>query len=331
MNTGTALVVRSDLGFFLTSLLAIWLALCAKCVKRICANIAHGLHVRWHTERPSKPSDPTEETPLISRRTDDIAKAKDKKHANAAALIYKNAGGVRDVYQELIYELLPTGTPLIGRKEKTLTWGYWNMLLVFTLVFSIFAGGIIVGGLYIARVRNSGPALLDSKQAGLWLPSDGQSRDMQTRAFVRKLEKEIRAGDYASNCYGPTTNAFDAVRCDQLYRRRLQTNKYRLQTWQCPFQSPICAAENPVVFETSLIDAGDLGINRKNGPRFKRKTTCTLLNMSEPYITNHTGSDGTTRYYYNYGRKPTHEPPVDYTYNTTGDPFDLPSPVYEVA
>jgi hypothetical protein len=325
-DTETTLIVNSSLGFFITSLLAIWLGLCAKYVKKILANIAHGVHVRWHSRLQLNTDVTTEETPLLENR-----KTQAERDADALAKIYKNAHDVRDIYQALFAELLPSSTPLVGKDPKALTWGYWFCLLVFTIAFSIFALAIIVGGLYLVRVRTDGPALLHSNQAGLWILAPGQSQEEQTRAMLRRLEKESRAGDYASTCYGTPTTAFDSPRCDLLYQRQLKTKMDRLPTSECPFDQDICAPYQPVVFETGLIDAGDIGINQKNGPKFRRKTTCAVLNWNSTYIRNETNSAGQQVFYYYYGGKPTHKPPLEYTYTSNGDPFDRTSPVYDVA
>ena len=308
-------------GLVVYSALGIWLSLSAKYFKAIIANSLHGVFVWRHARKLSavEGDEPTENSRLLNHTVEP------EQHAHTFGRILKDPGGIRDVYWEVFRKLVPG----FERKDpkKSLTWGNWWLLVVFAILFTVPGIGIIVGGIELVHLKEVSPALLASKQAGLWIfPPNWGSRDAQTRAAVRKLEKEVRAGDYATTCY---SNEGDAALCDSLYRRRLRTTKDR--PLECPFKPEICHdSVRPVVFETGNIDAGDIGINHKKAPKFRRKTTCTLLSMNEPYITKTTDNDGTYHYYYNYGRKPLHRPPVDWTYNTTGDPFERTSPVYEV-
>jgi len=120
---------------------------------------------------------------------------------------------------------------------------------------------------------------------------------------------------------------FDAIRCSFLYRSSLPFDQ--AQFIDCPFQTEICGQHQTVTFATPFIDANDLGINSKPAPKFRRNTTCTPLSMEYPFIQNQT-INGTTTFFYYYGGKPGHDFAVDYTYTTTGDPFDRHVPAYDV-
>jgi hypothetical protein len=113
-----------------------------------------------------------------------------------------------------------------------------------------------------------------------------------------------------------------------LYRPRLPFST-PLYTHDCPFQNEICGQNQTVTFTTDAIDAGELGINSKHPPKFRRSTSCVPLSMEYPFIQNET-TNGVTTYYYYYGQKPLDNPRSNYTFTTTGDPFDRLVPAYEV-
>jgi hypothetical protein len=183
-------------------------------------------------------------------------------------------------------------------------------------------------GVYIARIKSSnGPALLGSKECGLWTFDRKLGGEAATRAGIRDLKKETRAAEYAQNCYG-IPDMFDAIQCNFLYRSRLPSRPVSYST-ECPFQGEICGKNQIVTFTTETLDASELGINSYPSPKFRRTTSCTPLSMEYPFIQNQT-NNGTTTYYYYYGTKPGHDPQVNYTFKTSGNPFGRLVPAYDV-
>lgn len=99
---------------------------------------------------------------------------------------------------------------------------------------------------------------------------------------------------------------------------------------RCPFESKeLCfdGLYSAVTFDTTPVDASIIGINAPLTHKFRRKTTCSPLNMSEPYITR---SDRPTNdtYLYNYG--PKNRGSTNHTFQTRGHPFDWLVPAYSV-
>jgi hypothetical protein len=292
----------------------IWLSLSAKYLKTILANFALYIHLYWHKETPTSP----ESTPLLAlpespAQTSKLEKA--RKRAKVLAKVYKDGGGVRDFCYVLCF-------------DKDLSPKYRGLLCLFVFFLSLAMVGFIILGVYVARIKANGPAILHSEKCGLWVFDRHSGGDeAASRAGIRDLKKETRAGEYAQNCYG-TPDMFDAIQCNFLYRSRLSFSPAQYTT-DCPFQNEICSQNQTVTFETDTIDASELGINSPHSPKFHRRTSCTPLSMEYPFIQNQT-HNGTTTYYYYYGEKPLHDPPLNYTYTTTGDPYDRLAPAYDV-
>jgi hypothetical protein len=238
-----------------------------------------------------------------------------RKRVNELSKVYKDGTGFREFVEELWY-------------NNDLTSKHRSFLGLFIFVLSIAMIGFIVIGVYVARIEADGPAILASEKCGLWVFDRQRGGDeAATRAGINDLAKETRAGSYAQNCYG-TPDPFDAIQCNFLYRNKLSFSTAQYTT-DCPFQTEICGQNQTVTFITDTVDASELGINSQHSPKFRRRTSCTPLSMDYPFIQNKT-INGTTTYYYYYGEKPLHNPPVNYTYITTGDPFDRLAPAYDL-
>ncbi|RFU26795.1 hypothetical protein B7463_g9542, partial [Scytalidium lignicola] len=313
----TWLVTTTSVGYVLVAFVGIWLSFSAKYIKQILANFALYFHVGPHKPSRTDGAAPTVLTPLLVEQRSPVQVSEsrqDDKSAKALAKLYKDGGGVRDFGQDLIWN-----ADLSGKHQR------WLGLFVFVLSLSTF--GFIVGGVYVARVKVNGPAILDSRKCGLWAYNSSLGGpEAASRAGLHDLQKETRAGEYAQNCYG-TPDMFDAMQCNFLYRKRLSFSS-PVYTTDCPFKSEICGQNQTVTF-TAEVDASDLGINSRHSPKFRRRTSCTPLSMDYPFIQNKT-HNGTTTYYYYYGAKPKHKAPLEYTFSTTGDPFESFVPAYEL-
>lgn len=94
-----------------------------------------------------------------------------------------------------------------------------------------------------------------------------------------------------------------------------------------PFSSPeVCAGGlySAVSFDTGLVDASVIGVNAASTHKFRRRTTCSPLNISEPYVTRIDHNGNLTGYEYYYGSKDG----SNYTFDTFGHPFEWPIPAY---
>lgn len=294
--------------------MGVWLSLSTKPIKKILANFA--LHILWKTKLSARLAGaPAEDTPLLADSPRSISKSiQDERNTKVLTKIFKKAGGVRELIQEICF-------------NKDLSSGYRALLSIFTLIVSCVAVGLIIGGVYAARIRATGPTILQSEKCGLWLYDRNSGGDEATRAGLHDLEKETRADNYAQNCYG-TPEMFDAVQCNLLYRKRLPFSQAKY-TKDCPFQNEICGQNLTVTFSTDFVKASELGINTPKPPKFRRSTSCTPLSMEFPFIQDQT-TNGTTTYYYYYGEKGPRNERKNYTYMTTGDPFDRLAPAYDV-
>jgi hypothetical protein len=314
----TQLVMGEGYAYFLPALISVWLGLGLKYVKRIAAYSALFFHL-W-LNHPEAVQKPTERSPLLGDDAN-ATTATSLAAKNALSKIYKESSGIRDLFY------LAWGS----KESKVLTRRYRRNLRIYTFLLAGLCVGMIVLGVYSAKIKSIGAAaLLEFDHPGLWLFDRSRaSREARTRAGVLDLEKETRAGEYAQNCYD-TADSFDSIRCDFLYHRSIPFGEPDF-TGDCPFDLKICG-ERWVTFRTGEVDASALGINVPATPKFRRNTTCTPLNMDSPYIRNET-INGTTSFYYQYGGKRRdgfNNPPVNYTHNTTGNPFDLVAPVYDV-
>jgi hypothetical protein len=297
-------------GSVLPAFVAFWLGLAMKYIKKIIANITLGMHLWWYKKGYMQQVDPN-----LAASREPFAK-----------ILQEKGVELRDVIHALLAKLLPAR----HSEEKSISWGYWLYLAAFTGVASFLSIGMVIAGVYSARISTSGPTILLSQKCGVWRFDETKGgSEGATRAGIHLLKKEVRAGDYAKNCYGPP-NAFEDVQCDFLYRRQLPHPTSPEYSYTCPFKGDVCKPKAQVVtFDTELLDASELGINAKKPPKFRRKTTCVPLNMEFPFIRN-TTNNGTTSYTYHYGQKNHDGIRTEYTYNTTGDPFDRLVPVYDV-
>jgi hypothetical protein len=206
------------------------------------------------------------------------------------------------------------------------------------LILTVTLGAVvalIIASVFSAKIAPDGAAISSSTHCGLWEFDDGAGDEAAARAYLHDYEKEARAGDYAQNCYG-SQDPTDSMRCNFLYYPKIEFSNKSLDT--CPFKSfDLCAGGkySAVTFDTGLIDASQIGINFKITHKFRRKTTCSPLNIDSPYVRNessHNSND--TNYYYYYGsiKDDIIDQPrsTNYTYRTSGNPFDWYAPGYSV-
>lgn len=207
-----------------------------------------------------------------------------------------------------------------------------GLIVLFTLIF----GGWItwqIAAVFSARVATDRAALWSSAHCGVWeFNSEKAGDDATTRAAVYNRGKEARAGEYARSCY-ETKNLLDTIDCHFFYRPNITyTTSY---SWDCPFaNSTICAKGQQIVtFNTSSVDASQIGVNSKEPYKFRRATTCAVLNDAFPYIRNST-RNGETAYEYYYGKLldggDPQEVEYEYSWRTVGNPFETRAPVYRM-
>ncbi|MCJ1250939.1 hypothetical protein MMC30_008167 [Trapelia coarctata] len=241
--------------------------------------------------------------------------------------IVKRSKGGRETTVNFIKDSLQRGADFSGAHA-------FAMVSILTVLFALSVA-LIIAGVFSARVATDRAALLSSAHCGIWEFDDYAGDDAAARADLHEHQKEARAGQYARNCYG-SQNATDSTRCDFFYQTKIDFTTASMD--KCPFKSyELCLGGlySAVTFDTGLVDASNLGINAEVTHKFRRKTTCSPLNMDYPYVRNETFRDPkNTTYHYYYGGRfdDTTVPPteVNYTYQTSGYPFDWLAPVYSV-
>ena len=210
--------------------------------------------------------------------------------------------------------------------ETKLTPGQWTtMVVIATMLFMAFVAHT-VAGVFSAKVATDRAALSSSKHCGIWMFDDDAGYEAAGRDDLRDYVKEDRAGQYAQNCYNTPSSGY-ANGCDYFYN---QSIPYSVKFEQpCPFKSAnLClhGLYSAVTFDTGFVDASVIGINSPTSYKFRRQSTCSPLNTSEPYIRQVPGKSNETTYRYYYGPKDN----VDYTFETSGTPFQWLVPVYSV-
>ncbi|KAH6639474.1 hypothetical protein C7974DRAFT_132213 [Boeremia exigua] len=315
------LSVENQWSYVIMAAVAVWLSWSVKYVKKILGNIALWLHLQPLERSTSSQDDITapEAVPLMISRPLPLSATE---AAQSLAKIYKETGGIRDLFWMAF-----ANNNLDGEDKAKLK--------IFSAFVAAFGLGMIIAGYFAANVRAIGPVILDSPKCGLWVFNGASRSDFATRAGLIDLAKEERAAEYAEACYHRYPR-FDSRRCNFFYSRKLVFGKQEKEldglpdfSKPCPFKNDICRNNRTVTFTTTLTDASELGINSPTTHSFRRSTTCSPLKMDYPFIQNST-ENGTTTYKYYYGEKPGADPPVNYTYSTTGDPWQRLAPVYDV-
>ena len=197
--------------------------------------------------------------------------------------------------------------------------------LLITLVFvGLFVAWATVGVLS-AGIASDGVGLSSSKSCGLWQFDDEAGDEAAYRSDLSNRRKEERASEYAQNCYN-TPDAINTLSCRIFYNQSISFESKSRQ--RCPFlSSELCydGLYSAATFDTGYVDASTIGINAPATHKFRRTSSCSPLNMSEPYIKKVQGTDKSS-YFYNYG--PTSR--SNYTFDTSGDPFKWLVPIYSM-
>ena len=197
-------------------------------------------------------------------------------------------------------------------------------VVVITILFGIFVAQL-VAATFSAKIASDRAGLVSSKHCGIWQLDIHAGKEAADRDDLDNYQKEARASQYARTCYS-ASRPDDPFSCRIFYN---QSIKFSTKTDQlCPFgSSELCSGGlySAVSFDTGLIDASVIGINAPETHKFRRTTTCSPLNMSEPYVVSSESTNNTDFHYY-YGTKDD----IEYTFNTSGRPFEWLVPVYSV-
>lgn len=225
----------------------------------------------------------------------------------------------RDTVWHYVKPLLQRGAREFRAPSKT-------MIVIATVLFGLFIAQA-VAGVFSTKIVSDRAGLSSSQRCGIWQYDDDAGEDEAYRQdLLNNHNKEARASQYARTCYdsGDSSAPFS---CNMFYN---QSIAYKTLTNQrCPFASPDMCLEglySAITFDTGLVDATIIGINAPSTHKLRRKTTCSPLNMSEPYVQSVSSSTNET-YHYHYGSK---KDGTAYTFDTSGRPFQWLAPVYSV-
>ena len=264
---------------------------------------------------------PEERRPLVSNSNPE----NELHHARAPQSIleiFNTSHGGRDLFINSLGYLYRVGIKHSG----------W--LIVASMIALGCFVALVVAGVFSERFVTNGAALWSSKHCGIWVfESENLGDTAAARADLMDREKESRAGHYVKDCY-EEPNPIPGSNCMFFYKSNIT---YSVSySWECPFHDDdVCASgQQSITFDTGLVRAADIGVNSKATYNFRRSTTCAPLTIEYPYVQNRT-HNGSTTYYYNYGKIVDYgvDPPIvtrNYTYSTTGDPFQWLVPIYDV-
>lgn len=254
--------------------------------------------------------------PAIQNRTDLRGQASSAHPDQSLADTLKDSSDSREFVWKSVKSLLHGGAKQADSPSTIL-------IVISTVLFGLFVAQAIAG-VFSAKIASDHAGLSSSKHCGIWQFNEDAGGEAADRDDWYNYQKEARASRYARTCYN-SPDPTEPFSCGVFYN---QSIAYTTKTHHlCPFALPeLChdGLYSAVSFDTGYIDASVIGINSPNTHKFRRTTTCSPLNMSEPYVRRSSASTNDTDYYYYYG--PKHS--TNYTFNTSGQPFEWLVPVY---
>ena len=198
-------------------------------------------------------------------------------------------------------------------------------IVITTVLFGLCVVQAIADA-FSAKIASNRIGLSSSKNCGIWQFDDAAGEESAYRDDLNNHRKEARASEYARNCYN-SPETVSTLSCKIFYN---QSIAYSTQVDQrCPFSSSeLCLGGlySAVTFDTGVVDASVIGINAPSTHKFRRTTTCSPLNMSEPYVRQISYSGNDPSYEYFYGSKDG----ARYTFTTSGQPVEWLIPAYAV-
>ena len=234
-----------------------------------------------------------------------------------ADIVKKSQDG-REIVWNLVQSLLHGG----AKQADSL---YTIVIVIVAVVFGLFVAQAIAG-VFSAKIASDRAGLSSSQHCGIWQFNENAGEEAADRDDLNNYHEEARASQYAKTCY-TSPDPTDPFSCKVFYNQSIAYTTKPLQS--CPFaSSELChdGLYSAVSFDTGYVDASVIGINSPTAHKFRRRTSCSPLNMSEPYVLPSSSGTNGTAYNYYYGPKDN----TNYTFNTSGRPFEWLVPVYSV-
>lgn len=241
-------------------------------------------------------------------------------HGNEGpAKILENSPDSRETVWRFVESLLHHGAKEANSPSTT-------MIVIATVLFGLFVAQAIAG-VFSAKIASDRTGLSSSQHCGIWQFDENAGGEAADRDDLNNYQKEARASQYARTCYN-SPDPTDPFSCRVFYNQSIAYTTKTSQT--CPFaSSELChdGLYSAISFDTGYVDASVIGINSPTTYKFRRTTSCSPLNMSEPYVLPSSQGVNDTAYHYYFGPKDN----TEYTFNTSGRPFEWLVPVYSVS
>lgn len=230
----------------------------------------------------------------------------------------KNSQDSREIVWKFVESLLHGGAKQADSPSTI-------MIVISTVLFGVFVAQAIAA-VFSAKIASDRAGLSSSQHCGIWQFNEDAGGEAADRDDLYNYQKEARASQYARSCYN-SPDPTEPFSCKVFYN---QSISYTTGTSQsCPFaSSELChdGLYSAISFDTGYIYASVIGINSPTTHRFRRKSSCSPLNISEPYVLPSSPGANATAYHYYYGPKDN----TNYTFDTYGQPFEWRVPVYSV-
>lgn len=271
-----------------------------------------------HQKAPQTSTSPTQEETLSqhSRTSSDLERQSQRDYDAVGIL-----ESARDS-QETIWRYVKV---FIRGSKKQIKSPSTPAIVITTVLFGLFVAQS-VAGVFSAKIASDKSGLSSSTYCGIWQFDPKSGGEAADRADMKNYHDEARASQYARSCYG-SPEPTSTLSCRVFYNQSIAFSTSTRQ--KCSFSSvELCLGDlhSATTFDTGLIDASVIGINAAQTHKFRRVTTCSPLNMSEPYVRKRRQDANDTVYQYYYGAKEN----TDYTFRTFGYPFEWLVPVYSV-
>lgn len=267
---------------------------------------------------PKTPLSPTQEGTHLqhSRRSSDLERQSQRD--DDAVGILDSAGNSRETIWRYVKVFIRGGKKQIESPSTP-------AIVITTVLFGLFVAQSIAA-VFSGKIASDKSGLSSSTYCGIWQFDPKAGGEAADRADMKNYHEEARASQYARNCYG-SPDPTSTLSCRVFYNQSIAFSTSTRQ--KCPFSSvELCLGglHSATTFDTGLVDASVVGINAAQTHKFRRVTTCSPLNMSEPYVRKRRQDANDTVYGYYYGAKEY----TDYTFRTSGHPFEWLVPVYSV-
>ena len=249
------------------------------------------------------------------------------RHRHNPYELFSSSRGGRETLGKFVKNALQRGADFSASHALIMT-------MIGVLVLTVFVAQV-VANVFSARIATDRAAILASSHCGIWQLDEDVDDEAASRADLRDLNKESRAGEYARNCYS-SEDSNDFKKCDFFYQPKID---FKTKTQDiCPFASKeICGGGrySAISFDTGLVSLNSLGINSDIDYKFRRKTSCAPLSLDYPFVQSASSNDTENfTFHYHYGSALDEEScsPIDtnYTFKTSGRPFDWLTPGYSV-